>query len=107
VAARPEWCPPWELRQLGAVVEVDEHPLIRSGELYIWAWIDEEAGLIRSRCFVPEAGITEDEATGSAALPLCAQLGRPIEVHQGQGSVIWARPLDDGMVEIGGRVVED
>jgi predicted PhzF superfamily epimerase YddE/YHI9 len=107
VAARPEWCPPWELRQLGSVVAVDEHPLLRAGELYIWAWIDEEAGLIRARCFVPEAGITEDEATGSAALPLCAQLGRPIEVHQGKGSVIWARPLDDGMVEIGGRVIED
>jgi predicted PhzF superfamily epimerase YddE/YHI9 len=107
VAARPEWCPPWTLRQLDSAAEVDAHPRIRAGELYIWAWIDEAAGLVRARCFVPEAGIVEDEATGSAALPLCAQLGRPIEVRQGKGSVIRARPLDDGMIEIGGRVVED
>ena len=82
-------------------------PVAADGELFIWAWIDEERGLVRARCFVPELGITEDEATGSAALPLCAQLGRPIEVRQGKGSVIWARPLEGGLVEIGGRVVED
>jgi predicted PhzF superfamily epimerase YddE/YHI9 len=107
VAARPEWCPPWTLKQLGSVEEVESAPVAATGELYIWAWIDEDAGLIRSRCFVPEFGITEDEATGSAALPLSAQLGREIEVRQGKGSVIHARPLGDGMVEIGGRVVED
>jgi predicted PhzF superfamily epimerase YddE/YHI9 len=56
---------------------------------------------------VVDEGIPEDEATGSAALPLSAELGREIEVRQGKGSVIWARPIDDGMVEIGGRVVED
>ena len=78
-----------------------------NGFLYVWAWIDEEAGLVRARCFVSEVGIAEDEATGSAALPLCAELGRPIEVRQGRGSVIHARPIADGMVEIGGRVVED
>jgi predicted PhzF superfamily epimerase YddE/YHI9 len=107
VAARPEWCPEWELRQLGSVAEVDEHPLVAEGLLYIWAWSDEERGLVRARCFVPEAGIDEDEATGSAALPLCAGVGREIEVHQGEGSVIRARPLGDGMVEIGGLAVED
>ena len=107
IAARPEWCPSWELRQLGSADEIDAHPLAADGELFIWAWIDEERGLVRARCFVPELGITEDEATGSAALPLSAQMGRPIEVRQGKGSVIWARPLEGGLVEIGGRVVED
>ena len=72
-----------------------------------WAWIDEDAGIVRARSFVAEAGIGEDEATGSAALPLCASLGRAIEVRQGRGSVIHARPIGDGFVEIGGRVVED
>jgi predicted PhzF superfamily epimerase YddE/YHI9 len=81
--------------------------VLREGEVYVWAWIDEDAGTVRARCFVPELGVTEDEATGSAALPLCAQLGRPIEVRQGKGSVIHARPVGDGMVEIGGLVVED
>ena len=78
-----------------------------AGFHYVWAWIDEGAGLVRARCFVPEAGVEEDEATGSAALPLSAALGRPIEVRQGAGSVIHARPVGDGFVEIGGRVVED
>ncbi len=63
--------------------------------------------MIRARCCVPEAGNPEDEATGSAALRRCAQLDRPIEIHQGKGSVIHARPLDSGQVEIGGVVVLD
>ena len=59
----------------------------------------------------PRAGLrargrgAEDEATGSAAMRLAAQLGRAIEIRQGRGSVIHARPLADGRVEIGGRVV--
>ena len=65
------------------------------------------AGLIRERVFVPEAGIDEDEATGSAALRLTALLGREIEIRQGEGSVIYARPLDDETAEIAGRVVLD
>ena len=81
--------------------------MIPDGFFYVWAWIDEERGLVRARCFVAEAGVEEDEATGSAALPLSAQLDRPIEVRQGKGSIIHARPVGDGFVEIGGRVVED
>jgi predicted PhzF superfamily epimerase YddE/YHI9 len=106
VAARPEWCPEWELIRYGSAAEIDELPIATDGFKYVWAWIDEDAGTIRSRCFVPEAGVEEDEATGSAALPLSHLLGRPIEVHQGEGSVIHARPVGDGFVEIGGRVVE-
>lgn len=106
VAGRPEWCPPWELRQFDSPGDVEALSPIHGGWIYAWAWIDEAEGLIRARCFVSEGGIEEDEATGSAALPLCAQLGREIEVRQGLGSIIWARPLDDGLVEIGGLVVE-
>ncbi len=106
VRARPEWCPPWELRQLGSPEEVDAVPVSRDGLHYVWAWIDEDAGLVRARCFVPEAGVEEDEATGSAALPLAAELGREIEVRQGRGSVLHARPAGDGQAEVGGRVVE-
>jgi predicted PhzF superfamily epimerase YddE/YHI9 len=107
VAARPEWCPPWELVRYDSPAEIDAMEVPDSGLIYAWAWIDESAGLVRARCFVVDEGIPEDEATGSAALPLSAELGREIEVRQGKGSVIWARPIDDGMVEIGGRVVED
>lgn len=106
-AGEPEWCPPFELIEHASAAEVDAREPGDRGWRYEWAWIDEAAGLIRARCFVPEAGIPEDEATGSAALRLCAQLDRPIEIHQGQGSVIHARPLDSGQVEIGGVVVLD
>lgn len=106
VRARPEWCPPWELRQLESPDDVDAAPVSRTGLNYVWAWIDEDAGLIRARCFVPEVGVEEDEATGSAALPLAAELGRVIEVRQGEGSILHARPVADGFAEVGGRVVE-
>jgi predicted PhzF superfamily epimerase YddE/YHI9 len=103
-SARPEWCPPFELVELPSPAEVEAQEASGAGWYYVWAWIDEPRGLIRSRCFVPEAGIPEDEATGSAALRLCAELGRPIDVHQGAGSLIHATPAADGFVEIGGRV---
>jgi len=106
VAGRVEWCPTFDLIELSTSAEIDEHPGIEEGDIYVWAWIDEGAGLIRARCFAPDVGIVEDEATGSSVLRLAAELGREIEVRQGRGSVIHARPLADGMVEIGGRVVE-
>ncbi len=64
-------------------------------------------GWSASGCSAPRYGIDEDEATGSAAITLSARLGRELEIRQGAGSRILARPLDDGMVEIGGRVVLD
>ena len=63
--------------------------------------------MVRERVFCPRYGIDEDEATGAAAITLTARLGRELEIRQGAGSRILARPLDDGMVEIGGRVVLD
>ena len=108
VAARPEWGPPWEFRRLDSPADVDALPTPPGpGELVMWAWIDEEAGLVRARAFAAEDGIPEDEATGSAALQLTAQLGRDIEIRQGRGSVLYARPLDDGRAEVAGRVVLD
>ncbi len=91
VTARPEWAPPFDYRP--ARVAGRGAGAAAAGQAtntYAWAWIDEAAGTIRARSFVPEAGIAEDEATGSAALALCAKLGRPIVVHQGHGSVLRA-----------------
>ena len=76
------------------------------GFAYCWAWVDEAAGMVRARSFVPEHGIHEDEATGVAALRLGGKLGRSIEVRQGKGSRIYVRPGPDGTVEVGGRVVD-
>ena len=108
IVGRAEWSPPFEYLQLGSPAEV--HALRGSQEggfVYAWAWIDEDAGTVRARSFCPGAGIAEDEATGSAALALCAQLGCPITVHQGHGSVLNARPVEDRWVEVGGRVALD
>jgi predicted PhzF superfamily epimerase YddE/YHI9 len=109
--ARAAWSPPFELVEHPSAAEVEAlEPA--GGWSYHWAWIDEGAGTVRARCFVAEAGIGEDEATGSAAVALCARLGREIEVRQGHGSVIHARLVrePDGprdLVEFGGAVVLD
>jgi predicted PhzF superfamily epimerase YddE/YHI9 len=96
VAARPEWAPSFDHLGLDSPAEVRALAASEFGaNTYAWAWIDETAGTIRARSFVPEAGIAEDEATGSAALAICARLARPITIHQGHGSVLVCRPLDD------------
>ena len=109
VAARPEWGPPWELTRLNSADEVealagppDGHDLTMA-----WAWLDEDAGTVRARAFPIRIGIAEDEATGSAATKLGALLGRPIDIRQGRGSRILARPGEGGLVEIGGLSVQD
>ena len=109
VAARPEWGPAFELEQRGSPEEVDalDGPPAGRDLIDVWAWIDEERGHVRARVFVDLIGIPEDEATGSAATKLAAHVGRAIDIRQGRGSRILARPLEDGMVEIGGVVVLD
>jgi predicted PhzF superfamily epimerase YddE/YHI9 len=72
-----------------------------------WAWEDEAAGRIRSRVFAPSYGIAEDEATGAAAVRLVSQLGRPVTIRQGAGSILHARPGPGGTAEVGGGVVLD
>ena len=105
-AARPEWSPEFEFVELGSPAEVEalDGPPEGHDAVGVWAWIDEGAGIVRERVFAPRYGIAEDEATGSAAITLSARLGRELDIRQGAGSRILARPLDDGMVEIGGRV---
>jgi predicted PhzF superfamily epimerase YddE/YHI9 len=109
VAARPEWGPPHEFTELASPDEVEalDGPPGGHDLLTTWAWIDEPAGVLRARAFLARLGIAEDEATGSAATMLCAQLGRPIDIRQGRSSRILARPGEDGLVEIGGRSVLD
>jgi predicted PhzF superfamily epimerase YddE/YHI9 len=109
VAAHPEWGPPWKFFQLEDALAVEEAPDLPDGADVgcIWAWIDDAEGTIRSRCFSHDDGVGEDEATGSAAICLAAELGREIEIRQGRGSRLDARPLGDGRAEVGGRVVLD
>jgi predicted PhzF superfamily epimerase YddE/YHI9 len=106
IRARPEWAPEIEYRRYDTPEEVNGLDGAPDGLGFAdcWSWIDEEAGIVRARVFVEEEGIPEDEATGVAALRMAAMLGRPLEIHQGEGSVLHARPGSGGTVEVGGRV---
>jgi predicted PhzF superfamily epimerase YddE/YHI9 len=109
VAARAEWSPPWELIEVEDPGEVERmvEPL-GDGELpFYWAWEDEAGGIVRARCWSLEDGIGEDEATGSAAIMLAAELDRRLTIHQGEGSLLQAAPLGEGRAEVGGRTVLD
>lgn len=107
IRGRAGWAPVMHLLQLRdpAAVEAMEGAPEGDGFVYAWAWIDEAAGIVRSRAFAPELGVAEDEATGAAAVRLGDALGRPLRIHQGRGSVLLARPGPDGTVEVGGRVL--
>jgi len=110
VAARAEWSPPWELIEVGGPAEIealDGPPGGREDEIYLWAWSDEEAGTVRSRCWSLADGVGEDEATGSAAIMLADALGRALTIRQGRGSLLYADSLGEGRAEVGGLVVLD
>jgi predicted PhzF superfamily epimerase YddE/YHI9 len=108
-AGRPEWMPAFEFVEVESAAEVEAlgGPPEGHDAVGVWAWVDEGAGVIRERVFAERYGIAEDEATGSAAITLSARLGRELKIRQGAGSRILARPLGNGMVEIGGRVELD
>jgi predicted PhzF superfamily epimerase YddE/YHI9 len=107
VLARAEWCPAFERRELATPDDVDSFAPPTSGSLQVWAWSDEPRGAIRARVFAPDLGVPEDPATGSATVALCAKLGRAITVDQGPHCRIEARPVGDGLIELGGRVADD
>jgi predicted PhzF superfamily epimerase YddE/YHI9 len=107
VLARAQWCPDYERVQLEHPDDVDAFEPPASGSVNVWAWSDEARGQIRARVFAPDLGVPEDPATGSAAVPLCAELQRAVTIEQGPGCMIDVRPLSDGRVELGGRVADD
>lgn len=107
IDARAEWCPRFERRQLARPADVAAFPAPEEGSLQVWAWADERRGHIRARVFAPDLGVREDPATGSAAVALCAALERAIVIDQGPSCLIEARPAEDGLIELGGRVADD
>jgi predicted PhzF superfamily epimerase YddE/YHI9 len=107
ITADPAWVAhafPFERLAGPAAVEAYPQPPMGDPGIYVWAWIDEAAGEVRSRCFPTDFGIAEDEATGLAAVMLGGELRRPLTIRQGVGSEILVLPQPDEMVEIGGRV---
>lgn len=106
IRARPEWVHPIRVEEVATVAEVENAVPLSMGDpgRYVWSWIDEPAGVLRSRYFATDVGIIEDEATGAAAVLMGHLIGRPITILQGVGSEILVRPQPDGTIEIGGRV---
>jgi predicted PhzF superfamily epimerase YddE/YHI9 len=109
IRARPEFGPAWEFVEMDdprTVSALREPTSPEHDRTVYWAWVDSDGGVIRARVFSEDLGIREDQATGSAALQLAQRLGRPIEIWQGDDSILWARPGPDGTgtAEVGGRV---
>jgi predicted PhzF superfamily epimerase YddE/YHI9 len=106
VRARPSWIHPIEVVQHADAAAVEALPIQAgpTGSRYAWAWIDEPAGILRSRYFVPAFGIGEDEATGAAAVLMGGLLGRDLDIRQGVASQLLVHQGPDGTVEVGGRV---
>ncbi|MGB0436363.1 MAG: PhzF family phenazine biosynthesis protein [Mycobacterium sp.] len=109
ITARAEWAPDFSMHQFATIDEVSEADPDDFGddaEHYLWAWLDEPAGKIRSRVFAANLGVREDEATGAAALRITEHLSRDLTIMQGQGSIIETAWSADGWAQIAGRVVD-
>jgi predicted PhzF superfamily epimerase YddE/YHI9 len=109
ITGRAEWAPQFEWLALGSSAEVDalRPEDFTGGHHYAWAWTDEAAGAIRSRMFAPSLGVAEDQATGSAAVALTAQLSRDLDITQGLGCRLFTRLRPGGFVSVGGYTVFD
>ena len=109
IEARAEWTPEFQWLPLESPDDVEAlDPFeFTEGQHYAYAWIDEEAGHLRSRMFSPALGIIEDEATGAAAVAITAKLGRPLRITQGEGSEIVTELVGDGLIRVGGHTVYD
>ncbi|MEA9986758.1 MULTISPECIES: PhzF family phenazine biosynthesis protein [Subtercola] len=119
ITGRASWAPEFEWVPVETPAAVDairaEH--FTSGHHYVWSWVDEPNGVLRSRMFAPDMGIVEDEATGAAAVRITALLGRGLDIRQGRGSRIVTRLVSEAdgrvgvaadiRVEVGGRAVFD
>ncbi|KWX61772.1 PhzF family phenazine biosynthesis protein [Mycobacterium sp. NAZ190054] len=110
VSARAQWAPVFSIYDVASVDELtaaDPDDYADESEHYLWTWLDEPSGTIRSRMFAPHLGIREDEATGAAAVRITEYLSRDLTIVQGQGSVIQTKWSPEGWVQIAGRVVDD
>jgi predicted PhzF superfamily epimerase YddE/YHI9 len=110
ISARADWAPDFLMYDLGSVEGVlaaDPDDYGDAVEHYVWAWIDEAEGTIRSRMFASDLGIPEDEATGAGAVRITEYLSRDLAITQGKGSELRTRWSADGWVKVAGRVVDD
>ncbi len=110
VSARAEWTPDFSIYDIATLDELsaaDPDDYTDDVEHYLWTWLDEPSGTIRSRMFAPHLGIREDEATGAAAVRITEYLSRDLTILQGQGSIIQTTWSAEGWVQVAGRVADD
>lgn len=110
VRARAEWSPEFAIQELASVDELlaaDPADYPDDVYHYLWTWLDRDSGQIRSRMFADELGVTEDEATGSAAARMTDFLSHDLDITQGKGSKIYTTWSPEGWVLVAGRVVDD
>jgi predicted PhzF superfamily epimerase YddE/YHI9 len=110
ISARAEWAPDFSIYDMDSVDDVlnaDPDDYGDAVEHYLWAWIDESEGTIRSRMFANDLGIPEDEATGAGAVRITEYLSRDLAITQGKGSQLRTKWSADGWVKVAGRVVDD
>lgn len=110
IHARTEWAPEFALHEFGSAGEVlaaDPADFPDDTAHYLWAWTDRVSGSLRVRVFVANLGVTEDEATGSAAMRITDFLSENLRITQGRGSVIDTTWSAEGWVQVAGRVVND
>jgi predicted PhzF superfamily epimerase YddE/YHI9 len=110
VSARSEWAPDFAIHDLDSLDDLaaaNPSDFPDDAAHYLWAWIDESSGSLRSRLFAANLGVPEDEATGSAAVRITDHLGRDLSITQGQGSMIETRWSPQAWVRVAGRVVND
>ncbi|WP_051467022.1 PhzF family phenazine biosynthesis protein [Actinomadura oligospora] len=103
------WSKPWRHYPMASAAEIEALTELPEGEDFtqVWAWMDEAEGTVRARLWAPRINKPEDEACGSASMILAQRLGRPLTVLHGRGSIIHVRPVDDTLVELGGRCAVD
>ncbi|WAJ47039.1 PhzF family phenazine biosynthesis protein [Mycobacterium sp. Aquia_216] len=110
VTARADWGPEFAIHEFDSVDQLlaaEPSNFPDDSAHYLWAWIDQSTGSLRSRTFVTNLGVPEDEATGSAALRITEHLSRDLSITQGNGSRLETVWSSDGWARVAGRVVND
>jgi len=102
--------PKWNYQEVARPDAVEDIHLADTSKLehmVVWSWVNQERGIVRARTFATDWGIPEDQGNGSGSMRLATNLGRKLEIHHGDGSIIYAHPAIKGFSEVGGRVVEE
>lgn len=110
IDARSEWAPEFAIHDLDsadALAAADPADFSDDTAHYLWTWTDPSEGCLRARMFATNLGVTEDEATGSAAMRLTDYLSRDLTITQGKGSMIHTTWSPEGWVRVAGRAVSD